>query len=249
MSAAAGNAAADVGPVARYLAGHPAFAGLSAADLRELAEVAIGKAGDIRQASPERAMSAQPAFTSLSREDLLGDYALGHEACRKARLNAPTWQEIATAERGPAVSSRPARARPGSVRAGTARRGRGDLLHDVAPHALHLQAREEFQRALLAGAVEALKRGGQVAAIHANPNGTFEVSDVRIPPIFPKKQDNADTVPARRPALRLVKGEHHPPVREGSTRRTETSSLGARGRSQTRSSPAPDRGTAAPTTG
>jgi hypothetical protein len=62
--------------------------------------------------------------------------------------------------------------------------------------------REEFQRALLTGAYKALKRGEQVAAVHQGPGGTWEVSDVRIPPVYPCEQDRA--APARRPALRLV---------------------------------------------
>jgi hypothetical protein len=62
--------------------------------------------------------------------------------------------------------------------------------------------REEFQRALLTRAYKALKRGEQVAAVHQAPGGTWEVSDVRIPPVYPGEQDRA--APARRPTLRLV---------------------------------------------
>lgn len=186
-------------------------------------------------------------FTSLSHEDLLGDYALGHKACRQARLNAPTWQEIAMAVR-PYLRGLPPPGREAYARALLAEAEEvSSMTFLPAPHT-H-RPREEFQRALLTGAYEALKRGDHVAAIHRNPNGTYEVSDIRIPPIFPKKQDSADTMPASRPALRLVKDEHHPPVPEASTRGPETSSPRSRGRSRTGSRPRADRETAAPATG
>jgi hypothetical protein len=63
--------------------------------------------------------------------------------------------------------------------------------------------REEFQRALLTGACQALRRGEQVAALRQDPGGTWEAVDVRIPPVCPREQD-ASAAPARRPALRLV---------------------------------------------
>jgi hypothetical protein len=57
---------------------------------------------------------------------------------------------------------------------------------------------EDFTRALITSACEALRHGDQVAAVRQNHDGTYEVSDIRIPPVFPLKQDSADTMPARR---------------------------------------------------
>jgi hypothetical protein len=142
-----------------------------------------------------------------------------HAAARQARRSAPTWQEIAGGQSGPTSPACPTR--PGSVRAGTARRGRGDLLHDVPPRALHPQAPGGVPAGTAQRSLRSTQSRRPGTAIHQNPNGTYEVSDIRIPPIFPRKQDSAarpeataETVPACRPALRLVKDEHHPPVPE-----------------------------------
>ena len=173
-------------------------------------------------------------------------------AARQARRSAPTWQEIAEAVR-PYLPGLP---RPGREEYARALLAEVEEIASMTFLPAPFRYREEFERALITGACEALKRGDQVAAIHANPNGTFEVSDIRVPPIRPRKQGSAarpeataDTAPARRPALRLVKDEHHPPVPEACTRGPETSSPGSRGRSRTRSSPRADRETAAPATG
>jgi len=48
---------------------------------------------------------------------------------------------------------------------------------------------EDFTRGLITSACEALRHGDQVAAINPPPDGTYQVSDVRIPPVFPRKQD------------------------------------------------------------
>lgn len=78
--------------------------------------------------------------------------------------------------------------------------------------------REEFQRALLAGAYQALRRGEQVAAVRQGPGGTWEAVDIRIPPTCPCEQDHAGTAPARRPALRLVADGRQPPAPGAGTR-------------------------------
>jgi hypothetical protein len=53
----------DVGSVARYLAGHPAFADLPPVDLRCLADEILREAGEIRKASavPEQAWAVAGA--------------------------------------------------------------------------------------------------------------------------------------------------------------------------------------------
>jgi hypothetical protein len=76
--------------------------------------------------------------------------------------------------------------------------------------------REDFQRALLAGACQTLGRGEQVAIVRQDPDGTWEVTEVRIPPVYPREQDYAST--ARRPALRLVADGHQPPAPRVGTR-------------------------------
>jgi hypothetical protein len=72
--------------------------------------------------------------------------------------------------------------------------------------------RDEFQRALLTGAYQALRQGEQVAAVREGHGGTWEAVDVRIPPVYPREPDRAGTVPARRPVLRLVGNGHQPPA-------------------------------------
>jgi hypothetical protein len=72
--------------------------------------------------------------------------------------------------------------------------------------------REEFQRALLAGACQALRRGEQVAAVRQGTDGTWEAVDVCIPPVCPCEQDRTGTASAGRPALRLVGDRDQPRV-------------------------------------
>ena len=130
------------------------------------------------------------------------DYALGHAACRQARLHAPTWQEVARAIR-PCLPRLPRPAVEAYARALLAETGEiSQMAFPPAPY--DRRPREEFQRALLTGACQALKRGEQVAAVRQGPGGTWEVSDVRIPPVYPREPDCTGTAPARRPALRIV---------------------------------------------
>jgi hypothetical protein len=157
-------------------------------------------------------MSALPACSGQRAQP--GDYALGHAACRQARLNAPTWQEIAKAIR-PHLPGLPP---PGLEAYARALLGEAEEISYMTflPAPYTHRPREVFQRALLAGAVEALKRGAQVAAVQVKPNGTYEVVDVCIPPIF-ARQHSADALPDLRPALRLVKDERQPPEEGGMT--------------------------------
>jgi hypothetical protein len=153
-------------------------------------------------------VSALPAYSGPRTQQ--DDYALGHAACRQARLNAPTWEEIAKAVR-PYLPGLPPPGREAYARALLAEAEEISCMTFLpAPYA-H-RPREEFQRALLAGACQALRQGEQVAAVCQGPDGTWEVSDVRIPPTCPREQDRADTAPARRPALRLVRDGRQPPV-------------------------------------
>jgi hypothetical protein len=100
---------------------------------------------------------------------------------------APTWQETAEAVR-PYLPGLPRPAREAYARA---------LLADAEDTAWRMTLSypvpfgfaEDFTRALITSACEALRHGDQVAAIHPNPDGTYEVSDVRIPPVFPRQQD------------------------------------------------------------
>ena len=132
-------------------------------------------------------MSAQPARSGPRAH--ADDYALGHEACRQARLHAPTWQEVAK-------SIRPGL--PGLPRAAV----------EACARALLTEAREISAMAF----PPALRRGKQVAAVRQGPDGLWEVSDVRIPPVYPREQDRAGTAPARRPALHLVGDGRQPPA-------------------------------------
>jgi hypothetical protein len=144
-------------------------------------------------------VSAQPARTSPRAH--ADDYALGHAACRRARLDAPTWQEIAKAVR-PAFPGLPRPAVEACARALLAEATEISWM-SFPPEPYDRQPREEFQRALLARACQALRRGDQVAAVRQSHDGTWEVTEVRIPPVCPREQ-NADAAPGRRPALRLV---------------------------------------------
>jgi hypothetical protein len=138
------------------------------------------------------------------------DYALGHAACRQARLHAPTWQEVARAIR-PCLPGLPRPAMEACARALLAEAGEISWMA-FPPAPYDCRPREEFQRALLTGAYQALRQGEQVAAVCQGSDGIWEVSDVRIPPVYPREQDRVGTAPARRPALRLVGDGHRPPV-------------------------------------
>jgi hypothetical protein len=134
-------------------------------------------------------------------------YGLGHDACRRARLGAPAWQEVASAIRlclpGLPTSGREACAR--------ALLAEAEEISGMTflPAPCSRRPREEFQRALLAGACRALRRGGQAAAVSQAVDGTWEVADVRMPPACPREPDHVSAEPGRRPALRLV-GDERP---------------------------------------
>lgn len=144
-------------------------------------------------------MSALPARSGPRAH---GDgYALGHAACRQARLHAPTWQEVVRAVR-PALPGLPPPALEACARALLTETGEiSQMAFPPVPY--DRRPREEFQRALLAGACQALRRGEQVAAVRQGHDGAWEAFEVRIPPVYPREQD-AGAAPARRPALRLV---------------------------------------------
>jgi hypothetical protein len=159
-------------------------------------------------------VSALPAYSGPRTQQ--DDYSLGHAACRQARLNAPAWQEIAKAVR-PYLPCLPPPGREAYARALLAEAEEISCMTFLPAPYTH-RPREEFQRALLTGACQALRRGEQVAAVRQVPGGTWEVTDVRIPPVCPREQDRAATAPARRPALRLVGDGHQPPVPGAGTR-------------------------------
>lgn len=146
-------------------------------------------------------MSALPAYSGPRTQQ--DDYALGHAARRQARLNAPTLQEIAKAVR-PYLPGLPPPGREAYARALLAEAEEISCMTFLPAPYTHWP-REEFQRALLAGAYQALRRGEQVAAVRQGPGGTWEAVDVRIPPVCPREPDRVGTAPARRPALRLVR--------------------------------------------
>jgi hypothetical protein len=145
-------------------------------------------------------VSAQPARSGPRTH--ADEYALGHAACRQARLAAPTWQEIAKAIR-PCLPGLPRPAVEACARALLAEAGEISYM-TFPPAPYDRRPREEFQRALLTGACQALRRGEQVAAVRQDPGGTWEASDIAIPPVYPREQDRVGTAPARRTALRLV---------------------------------------------
>ena len=143
-------------------------------------------------------------------------YTLGHAACRQARLHAPTWQEVARAVR-PAL--------PGLSRPAVEACARALLAEAVEvswmafpPVPYDRRPREEFQRALIAGACQALKRGERVAVVRQAPDGTWEVNGLCIPPVYPSEPEPAGTATARHPALRLVADGHQPPAPGAGTR-------------------------------
>jgi hypothetical protein len=65
---------------------------------------------------------------------------------------------------------------------------------------------EDFTRALITSACEALRHGDQVAAIHRSPDGTYEVSDIRIPPIFPPQAGLNNSTQIKRPPSVRARG-------------------------------------------
>jgi hypothetical protein len=144
------------------------------------------------------------------------DYALGHAACRQARLHAPTWQEVARAIR-PCLPGLPPPALEAYARALLAEAEEISWMTFLPAPYTH-RPREEFQRTLLAGACRALRRGEQVAVVREGPGGTWEAVDVRMPPACPCEPGRAGTAPARRPALRLVADGHQPPGPGAATR-------------------------------
>ena len=159
-------------------------------------------------------MSAQPAYSGPRAH--ADDYSLGHSACRQARLHAPTWQEIAKAIR-PCLPGLPPPAVEAYARALLAEAGEISCMTFLPAPYTH-RPREEFMRALLTGAYQALRRGEQVAAIRQAPGGTWEVTEVRIPPACPREQDRPVAAPARRPPLRLVRDGHQPAAPGAGTR-------------------------------
>jgi len=74
------------------------------------------------------------------------------------------------------------------------------------------QHRQDYSRALITSAREALRHGDRPAAVSQGPGGTWEVSQLgiitSIPAVLTREQDAASARPARRPALRLVQDGH-----------------------------------------
>lgn len=124
----------------------------------------------------------------------------------EARMLAPTWQETARAIRPylPALPPAALEAYARALHAEATQRAWDFRIPWSAP----FEHRHDYTRALITSAREALSHGDQPAAIHQDPNGTWQVSATgiitTIPAVLPRKQDNA-SVPAPRPALRLVK--------------------------------------------
>lgn len=125
----------------------------------------------------------------------------------EARLLAPTWQETARAIRPflPGLPPAGLEAYARALLAEATHRAWDFKLKVPAP----FQYRQDYTRALITSAREALSHGDQPAAVHQDPGGTWQVSATgiitSIPAVLPRKQDNASTEPASRPALRLVK--------------------------------------------
>ena len=60
----------------------------------------------------------------------------------------------------------------------------GSVARDLAPHHPGLPPADlrELAEATLLEVQEAIRKGDQVATVHANPNGTFEISYVHVGP-------------------------------------------------------------------
>jgi hypothetical protein len=58
------------------------------------------------------------------------------------------------------------------------------VARDLAPHHPYLPPADllELAGAILLEVQEAIRKGDQVATIHVNPNGTFEISYIRVGP-------------------------------------------------------------------
>ena len=116
-----------------------------------------------------------------------GDRKMTFCADRWEPRSAPTWQETAEAIR-PCLPGLPRPAREAYARA---------LLADAEDTAWNMtlsypvpfRFAEDFTRALITSAREALRHGDRVAAVRRDHDGTYEVSDIRIPPVFPRKQN------------------------------------------------------------
>jgi hypothetical protein len=101
--------------------------------------------------------------------------------------SAPTWQETAEAI-GPYLPGLPPAAREAYARAllADAEKIAWDM---TLSYPVPFRFAEDFTRALITSASEALRHGDRVAAIHPGLDGTYEVTGIRIPPVFPRKQD------------------------------------------------------------
>lgn len=124
----------------------------------------------------------------------------------EARMLVPAWQETARAIRWsclpglpPAVLGAYARA----LHAEAALRAFDYRIKCPAPFFY----RQDYNRALITSALEALSHGDP-AAIRHDPGGTWEVSETgtltAIPAILPRRPGNASAAPEPRPRLRLV---------------------------------------------
>jgi hypothetical protein len=195
---------AELEPVAQYLAGHPPVACESG---DRVGALYVNPDGTFEVST----VGAGPPYDVTGRQP--GDRKMTFCADRWEPRSAPTWQETAEAV-SPYLPGLPPAAREAYARA---------LLADAEDIAWHMtlsypvpfRFAEDFTRALITSACEALRHGDQVAAIHAYPDGTYEVSGIRIPPVFPRKQDSADTRatqgPQRTRASRAWPADQHSP--------------------------------------
>lgn len=134
-------------------------------------------------------VTAGPLYDVTGRQP--GNQKMTFAADRWEPRSAPTWQETSEAIR-PYLPGLPRPAREAYARA---------LLADAEETAWSMtlsypvpfRFAEDFTRALITSACEALRHGDPVAAIRQDPDGTYEVSDIRIPPVFPRRQDSPGT--------------------------------------------------------
>lgn len=125
-------------------------------------------------------VTTAPAYHVTGRQP--GNRKMTFAADRWEPRTAPTWQEAAEATR-PYLPALPPAAREAYARV---------LLSDAEEIAWSMtlsypvpfRFAEDFTRALITSACEALRHGDQAAAVCPNPDGTYEVTGIRIPPVW-----------------------------------------------------------------
>jgi hypothetical protein len=129
-------------------------------------------------------VTTRPPYDTTGQQP--GNRKMTFAADRWEPRTEPTWQETAEAIR-PYVPGLPPAAREAYARALLAQAR--ERAWNMTLYPVPFRFAEDFTRALITSASEALRHGDHVAAIHPGPDGAYEITDMRIPPVFPRMQD------------------------------------------------------------